>query len=68
MKAGLTADTGASKYVLIVARSTFQSHCRALSMCRDIFSFIDFLRFAQPLSYLGINMLDSDWVEGANTL
>ncbi len=23
-------------YVLIVAWSTFQSHCRALAMCRDI--------------------------------
>ncbi len=27
---------------LIVTHSTFQSHCRALAMCRDIFSFFLF--------------------------
>ncbi len=39
--------TGAPKYFLIVARSTFQSHCRALAMGRDIFSHFN-LCFAQP--------------------
>ncbi len=37
-------------YVLIVARSTFQSHCRALAMCRDISLFFN-LRFTQPLNW-----------------
>ncbi len=42
-------------YVLIVARSTFQSHCRALAMCRDIFSFL-------------IYIFHNHWADAAYTL
>ncbi len=49
--------TGAPKYFLIVACSTFQSRCRALAMCRHFHLFQN-VCFAQPLNWCYLSICE----------
>ncbi len=55
--------TGAPKYFLIVACSTFQLRCRALAMCRDFHLFQN-VYFAQPLNWCYLSICECSTLIG----